>query len=356
MRGPDRRWTSAEARDWNAGQAWHVGCNFVPSSAINQLAFWSRPDFDVAGLERELGWAHDAGFDTMRVYLHDLAFERDAEGFLARIDQYLAIAADRGICTLFVFFDDCWHEPEPGPPPEPRPGVHNSGWLQSPGRRALARADWRERLQRYLTTVMTRFGEDPRVLAWDLFNEPTNDFLPILSESGAVRERSEQALASLRSQRRKRSFDLLDAAFAWARAARPQQPLTAGIWSDDDELNSVLLDRSDVVSFHHYRSGESVARQIDRLRVHDRPLLCTEYLARTTGCTFESHLPVFASEGVHCWNWGLVDGASQTKYSWTERIDGEPEVWFHDVFHGDGRPWRSEEVELIRSLTGRPRR
>ena len=83
-------------------------------------------------------------------------------------------------------------------------------------------------------------------------------------------------------------------------------------------------------------------------------MFCTEYLARTTDCTFESHLPTFKRARVACWNWGLVDGKSQTKYSWTERLDGEPEVWFHDVFERDGRPWREAEVALIRSLTERP--
>jgi len=350
----DRRWSPEEVQAWYANQAWHVGCNFLPSTAINQMEMWSAESFDAETIERELDWARDAGFDTMRVYLHDRAWAEDPNGFLDRMDRYLAIAADQGICTLFVIFDDCWHEPEPGPPPAPRPGVHNSGWLQSPGRRVLAAADWEARLEPYVRAVVERFAEDLRVLAWDLFNEPTNDFLPILSLTGEARDDSEQALAALRAERRIGSFALLDAAFRWARAARPSQPLTAGIWSDDPELNERLAELSDVISFHHYRSGASLERQIERLRAFERPIFCTEYLARTTGCTFQSHLPTFQRERVACWNWGLVDGKSQTKYSWTERLDGEPEVWFHDVFERDGRPWRRAEVDLIRSLTGRP--
>ena len=354
MERRDHRWTPAEARTWYDTQPWRVGCNFLPSTAINQIEFWSAATFDAHTIDRELGWAHDAGFDTMRVYLHDLAWEQDPGGFLDRVDRYLAIADRHGICTLLVIFDDCWHEPEPGPPPAPRPGVHNSGWLQSPGRRAMAQPGWQARLEAYVGAVVGRFAEDPRVFAWDLFNEPTNDFLPILGLPAGEREDEERALAAARAERRAGSFELLEGVFAWARAARPAQPLTAGIWSDDPELNERLVALSDVISFHHYRSGASLERQIERLRVHERPLLCTEYLARTTGCTFQSHLPVFARERVACWNWGLVDGKSQTKYSWTERLDGEPEVWFHDVFERDGRPWRQAEIELIRELTGRP--
>lgn len=350
----DRRWTPTEANTWYATQPWRVGCNFLPSTAINQLEMWSADSFDPETIDRELGWAHDAGFDSMRVYLHDLAWEQDPQGFLDRVDRYLAIADRHGICTLLVIFDDCWHEPEPGPPPAPRPGVHNSGWLQSPGRRAMAQPGWQERLQAYVGAVIGHFAEDPRVFAWDLFNEPTNDFLPILGLPEGQREDSERILAAARAERRAGSFELLDGVFAWARAARPSQPLTAGIWIDDPELSERLAACSDVISFHHYRSGASLERQIERLRAHDRPLLCTEYLARTTGCTFASHLPVFARERVACWNWGLVDGKSQTKYSWTERLHGEPEVWFHDVFERDGRPWRQAEVDLIRELTNRP--
>lgn len=352
MNAPER-WSTARANAWYDAQPWRVGCNFVPSTAINQLEFWSAESFDAATLARELGWARDIGFDTLRVYLHDLAWTADPKGFLARLDHFLDLGAERGITPLLVFFDDCWFEPEPGPPPAPRPGVHNSGWLQSPGRRALAETGTRTRLEDYVSAVLERFGQDERVLAWDLYNEPTNDFLPILSLPEAERGAREAELAALRASRREDSLALLEDVFTWARRAACAQPLTAAIWSDDPELNGRLVELSDVINFHHYRSGASLERQIERLRVHERPLFCTEYLARTTGCTLESHLPVFARERVACWNWGLVDGKSQTKYSWTERLAGEPEVWFHDLLYRDGRPWRQAEVDLIRRLTGR---
>lgn len=350
MNDASARWDRERAWAWHATQPWRLGCNFLPSTAIHQRELWGQGTFDPAVLDRELGWAAAAGLDTLRVYLHDLAWQEDTKGFLGRMDHFLDLAAARGITPLLVFFDDCWHEPQPGPPPAPRPGVHNSGWEQSPGHRALQEPGALVRLEDYVSAVLQRFGQDERVLAWDLYNEPTNDFLPVLSATGEARAREERTIAAEREARRARTMALLDAVFRWAWRMRPAQPLTAGLWSDDPSLNERLAALSDVISFHHYRSGASLERQIARLRAHDRPLLCTEYLARTTGCTFASHLPVFAREGVHAWHWGLVDGKSQTKYSWTEVGEGEPEPWFHDLLRGDGSPYDATELKLIRSL------
>ena len=89
----NERWSETEANAWYDAQPWRVGCNFVPSTAINQLEFWSADSFDAPTLERELGWAHDVGFDTLRVYLHDLAWTQDPTGFLDRLDHFLGLAA-----------------------------------------------------------------------------------------------------------------------------------------------------------------------------------------------------------------------------------------------------------------------
>ena len=128
------QWTEKEARDWYGRQPWPVGCNYIPSTAINQLEMWQAETFDEAANDRELGWAAGLGFNTVRVYLHDLLWEQDVRGFMGRIDRFLAIAARHGIRPMFVLFDGVWDPfPKPGPQPSPRPHLHNSGWVQSPG-------------------------------------------------------------------------------------------------------------------------------------------------------------------------------------------------------------------------------
>jgi endo-1,4-beta-mannosidase len=200
------RWTAENANGWYQRQPWLVGCNFTPSTAINQLEMWQAATFDPDTIGRELGWAAGIGMNAVRVYLHDLVWQADAEGFKRRIDRYLALAARKGIQTLFVLFDDCWNmDPKLGKQPEPLPGVHNSGWMQSPGSKVVTDPGGWARLESYVKDVLAAFAADERILMWDLYNEPGNNGLG------------------------DRSLALLQAAFGWARAARPQQPLTAGV-------------------------------------------------------------------------------------------------------------------------------
>jgi hypothetical protein len=111
----------------------------VPKSAINQLEMWQEATFDPVEIDREFGWAEAMGMNTMRVFLHDLLWQQDSTGFRQRIDRFLAIASRHHIRPLLVLFDSVWDPlPQLGPQYPPIPGVHNSGWVQSPGAKALA--------------------------------------------------------------------------------------------------------------------------------------------------------------------------------------------------------------------------
>jgi len=327
---PEARWPAARANAWYANQAWPVGCNFTPSTAINQLEMWQGPTFDPSTIDRELGWAADLGFNTVRVYLHDLAWSARPYALKSGIDRYLEIASGHGIRTIFVLFDDCWNDhPKVGSQPEPIPGVHNSGWLRSPGSGPVVdRAAW-PRLKRYVQGVMDAFGQDRRVLAWDLWNEPGNNGMGT------------------------KSLPLLMQAFEWARAVAPSQPLTAAVWFDSQELNEFQLAASDVISFHNYHGADDLAAQIDELKTLGRPLICTEYMARASNSLFATHLPIFQRNGVGCLSWGLVSGKTQTIFPWGSEPGGpEPELWFHDIFRQDGTPYAAEEIEAIKRATG----
>ena len=164
--GPQPRWTVDRASAWYAQRPWIVGCNFIPSTAVNQLEMWQADTFDPSTIDRELGWAAGLGMNAVRVFLHDLAWEADAAGFVDRIDRMLGIANRHGIRVMFVLFDDCWNDnPKAGSQPEPVPGVHNSGWLQSPGKSVVNRPESWPRLERYVKAIISRFAHDDRVLA-----------------------------------------------------------------------------------------------------------------------------------------------------------------------------------------------
>jgi len=349
------RWSEQKAGNWYAHQPWIVGSNFLPKSAINELEMWQEPTFDPAEIDKELGWAEAMGMNTMRVFLHDLLWQQDSAGFRHRIDQFLTIAARHHIRPIFVLFDSCWDPlPHLGPQHPPIPGVHNSGWVQSPGARALADPAQYPRLETYVQGVVGAFANDDRILAWDVWNEPGSD------TTGSY-PRTEMKMADKIA----RVTELLPQAFQWARDANPTQPLTSGVYEIDtaadensqDALERIQLRESDIITFHNYSWPESFRSEVAWLRRFHRPIICTEYMARSIGSLFDTILPIAKQEHVGAINWGFVAGKMQTYYPWDSwdhpYIKEQPPVWFHDVLHPDGTPYRQAEVDLIRDLTGK---
>jgi hypothetical protein len=303
---------------------------------------WQAETFDQSTIDRELGWAASIGFNTVRTFLHDLAWEADPNGFKQRINCFLDIASRHGIRPMLVIFDDCWNSnPQIGLQPVPKPGIHNSGWVQSPGVDIVNRGPsaW-GRLERYVTDIIGAFAEDERILMWDLYNEPGN------SSNG------------------ERSLPLLRSVFEWARAIHPTQPLTAGVWFDNKQLNDFQLVASDVITFHNYQPAARLEREIAGLKLYQRPVICTEWMARACGSLVDTNLPVFAHEKVGCLNWGLVSGKTNTIYQWqvmpdfvtattSQAVQSETLIWFHDLFHADGAPYDQAEIDLFKMYTAR---
>jgi beta-galactosidase/beta-glucuronidase len=344
------RWSREQAAAWYAAQPWLVGCNYIPSTAINQLEMFQADTFDPETIDRELALAQGLGFNSVRVFLHDLLWLQDREGFLGRCDEFLSLADRHGIRVMFVLFDSCWHpQPRLGRQPEPLPFTHNSGWVQGPGVEALQDPAARPRLREYVMGVVSRFADDPRVVVWDVWNEPDN------LDGGAVKRpglepKNKVALVN----------SLLPEAFAWAREAKPTQPLTSGVWRDSDNVTTLdtckrtQIAHSDVVSFHSYGDAASLGRCIENLSAYGRPLLCTEFMARPNKSTFEPHLGIMKEHKVAAYCWGFINGKSQTIYpwdSWKKAYTAAPPVWFHDVLQPDGTPFSQDEVACIRGVT-----
>ena len=250
-----------------------------------------------------------------------------------------------------VLFDDC-HSPYPklGKQPLPVIGVHNSGWKQSPGVEIVhaiheGNASEEEfRLKEFVQGVLTEFAEDQRILMWDIYNEP--------GQFGV----GEQSLT------------LLKQTWEWAHEVRPSQPLTSCLdGSVGEEIINLNKVNSDVLTFHCYE-GIKLEQIIKTLLELNRPVICTEYMAREFGTTFEFSLPIFKNYGVGCYNWGLVAGKSQTHFGWSTIADlhrlktegkflnpgdtiPEPKKWFHDILRIDGSPYDKNEVSFIKNIT-----
>jgi hypothetical protein len=346
---PAGRWSATEAQNWEQRTGWLVGCNFIPSTAINQLEMWQKTSFDAKTIDHELGWAQQLGFNGVRVYLHDLLWKQDSKGFLQRMEKFLDLAERHHIKVGFVIFDSCW-DPNPhlGDQPAPKPYVHNSGWVQSPGRSYMENPDRLDELKPYVVGVIGHFRKDKRIAFWDLFNEPDN--LNIAKES------EEKKAAALL---------LLKKVYVWARESNPSQPLTSAVWhgnwSEPEGLSAfekIQLQESDIITFHNYSSQSEIDKCATALSQYGRPIVCTEYMARPRESTFDPVLGYLKEKHIGAYNWGFVSGKTQTIYpwdSWSKKYTNEPALWFHDILRADGTPYKIQEVEYIRSLTSNSR-
>lgn len=328
----DPRWSPEQAWEWWERNEPIFGCNYVPRTAVNDTEMWQEDTFDLPTIREELGWARRTGYNAVRVFLQFIVWEADPDGFKQRLARFLSVASEHGIRVMPLLFDDCafdaGREPYLGVQDDPIPGVHNSRWVPSPGHQRVRDRDTWPMLEKYVRDIIGTFGEDGRVNVWDMYNEPSN--------SGLGEE----------------SLPLLEAAFAWARAEEPSQPLTVGAWASvenwDEGISRRMLELSDVVSFHGYDPPDGLLAKIRKCTEYGRPLLCTEWLHRQSGNTFEAILPIFAERRVGWYHWGLVAGRTQTYLHWGSKPgDPIPDVWQHDVFHPNGKPYRYSELELL---------
>lgn len=325
-------WSPEKARQWIETRPWIRGFNYLPSTAVNSTEMWQAESFDPQTMDRELGWARELGYNAVRVFLPFLVWDADPEAFMERFDQFLRLAAEKKIDVAPIFFDDCAfsnRQPYLGPQDEPRPGIHNSGWTPSPGHDRAQDLSFFPRLREYVCQILEAHSADPRILFWDLYNEPGNAGMG------------------------EKSLPLLEAVFDWAQEVRPNQPLTAAPWEGppSEKLNAVMLSRSDVLSVHVYKGLEETQKRLEEMSGEEgRPVMLTEWMARHLESRLETHLPWLQERQIPCIHWGLVRGKTQTHYPWESKEgDPEPTTWFHDILHPDGRAWNPEEVRLIRS-------
>jgi aldose 1-epimerase len=203
-------------------------------------------------------------------------------------------------------------------------------------------------LESYITGILTHYRTDKRILFWDMYNETgnTND-----TAYGNYEPKNKSDLA----------MTLLCKVWKWARQVNPEQPITVCVWRGEwakdgaiSELDRFALENSDIITFHNYADANSVSDKIKALQQYGRPIVCTEYMSRSTGSTFQNILPLLKKNRIGAINWGFVAGKTQTNYpwdSWTKKYTAEPGLWFHDIFRTDGTPYSVEEVKFIRTIT-----
>lgn len=352
-----RQWTPEEAWDWQERHGWLVGFNYLPRTAGNWLDMWQDGDFAPEIIDQELGWAREMGYNSLRTNLSFQVWQEDREGLLERLETFLSLCERHDLAVILTPLDDCEFSdqaPIPGRQPEPMPGIHNSIAVGSPGRDIVCDpARWGD-LETFMKDILSLFAHDRRIICWDLYNEPTNRMI-FSGKGDDVMARFPESC----------SHELMKRAFQWAREIAPSQPLTVAAWHIDDTsqgpgkhfdhaTDRLAMELSDVISFHAYTTNEELERAIEIARGHGRPVMCTEWMARHLGSTIEKQLPVFKAAGVGCFQWGLVNGKTQTHLPWPHLSvrDDQRGLWFHDLLQADGTPFREEEVECLRRQWG----
>lgn len=328
---PATQWTPEQAWEWYDQQPWYVGFNYIPANAINYTAMWDKTSFSPDVIDKELELASRTGFNCARVVLQYVVWEDDPAYFKNTFEQFLAICDKHGIKVMPTFFDDCVfgmnRDPRIGVQFEPFEGWYAWAWSPSPGHSMVVDSTTHPKLERYVKDVMTAFREDDRIFVWDLYNEPTNGGL------GDV------------------SLPLVRKVFRWAREVNPSQPITIAYWYDNKALEDIIFANSDIITFHSYDPKEKVEALIKKLKKHKRPIICTEWLNRPRGSVVKSMLPLWFEEKIGALHWGLVNGKTQTHLPWGHRPgDPKPEVWQHDLYHNNLKPYRIEELNLFEQL------
>ncbi len=336
--GANRCWTAEQAREWWDGQEWPVGCCYVPGYAINQFEMWQEETFDEAALDREMGLCEELGYNCVRIFLHEDLWFADKDGFKSRIDKFLDIAGSHGVrATISFCTNGGTSDVHLGPQPDAELGIHGGGhWCQTPKDDIFFNKSRWPDFKAYIQDILKTFRHDDRIVWWCLYNEPEN----------------------LKDGRD--CLELMTEIFKWAWEVRPDQPLTAPIWvrpgfkgaSSKLDIINFVTSNSDIISFHCYYTPDELETFIKMLSRFHRPMVCQEYMGRTLGSTFQGCLPIFKREKVAALNWGLVNNRCQFHLPWGHKPeDGEPALWFHDIFRSDLTPYSQDEIDCIKSLT-----
>lgn len=341
------RWTESEAKSWYYDQPRMFGANYVMTYAVTPTEMWQADPtipgantFNINTIKNELDKARDTGFNTLRVTLSYEVWKADRDGFMSRLGQFINESAARGIRPTLIFWDDVnfttnpnvqFREPYLGRQADPVPGMHNSQWTgtggaavrNNPSNWALPRTSSMPGAgaKQYIQDIIGTYANDNRVLMWNGYNEPGG--------GGAA--------------------SLVQATATWAREMNPIQPISFDAWGGG--LDGVAIGESDVISYHNYSGPPGVTDGVKQMLRTGRPVILTEWMARTFGSTIPDVLPDLQELGVASYNWGLVNGDQQTHWPWgspPQTQTTEPPLWFHDLYRRDGTPYKADEIALYK--------
>ena len=348
------RWSEKKAWEWYNSHPWIRGCNYMSADSVNRIDQWQGLHFEerLKTTEEELKVMKDLGFNSVRIILEFVVWEKEHDSFLERFEEYISLLDKYGISAMVVLANDCmppktelWKMPDIGEQ-EYDWGYHGGRRHSQHGRHSSPAPHYyfddpvlTEKYFDMVREIVTLYKDDPRILMWDLFNEPGNS-----NRSGITIEPLKRMVKEVR-------------------AINPSQPLTIAAWCRDAKYEFSMpedifaIENSDIITYHNYGTYEEHIRIIKYLKQFNRPLINTEWLARCTGNTVFDNFPLFYLENIGCYNWGFVAGKYQTyepyeaHWQWYNDDKNAPidfTKWFHDLYRPSLRPYDPRETELIK--------
>jgi hypothetical protein len=312
-----------------------VGAVYNPHSADNAIDFWN--NYDPVEVDQELQYAEVYGMNTITVYLHYFSWLTDRIGLLSKFENLLEIANNHGLKVAPIFYDDCWnYDPAPGPQPSPIWGVHNSQWVESPGHpveenyfNPMSSSDnttYKTSLQNYITDFASVYRNDPRILYWEIMNEPG------CSGDGSMQERRAQLMNDGR-------MAIL--------AAGATQPISSPQVQEDEGTYF-----SDFYAFHPYGGYAGP------INGSDVNALNSETLERGFNDAWGYAFPMTMAGVVSNYGgktgflvWELMIGDTNTRFHWGQVPSNpatvEPATPFQGTIYPDGHPWQTSEIQAL---------
>ena len=227
------------------------GFNYWPSYAMVLDDVMDR--FCPETVERELEGARRLGANCVRVWVSNVSWQRDADRFLKDFAALLRIADGKGISVMPALFNRWVDTDYPV-------GVTDLTTVLCP----LSGAN-----RDYLRSFVGAFRDDPRILMWDICNEPFFYF-PLKLGEDALREMKRAEISYW--------LECIEA----IRELKPVRPLTIGFAGAADRELLPLYRALDVISFHPYSSywDDGFAKFTDEFialaNECGKPLLCSE--------------------------------------------------------------------------------
>lgn len=261
------------------------GANYVPSWASTSIGAWK--NYDPEQTDRELGYAERLRLNSVRVFLQYVAYEDDPAGFVRKLEDFVGRCDRRGIRPLFVLFDSCFGD-EPS-----MAKIDSPTWVNNPG---FSRLGDRPALERYVRSVVAPFRGDPRVLGWDVMNEPMADFNHVTrAERDAI-------------------WDFVRHFCAFTKRIDPTHPITVG--EAVVEYLQKTAGHVDFLSVHSYAAdAEGFKQDLDLARRYGKssgkPVVVTECGNPGAGQKYEMVFDVLGKEKLGFYFWELMIGKIQ---------------------------------------------